>query len=130
MIFQKSKKSFVVSLIIIFFFLLIGSSSDVFAWASPVTKWTEIKSNLQEKGVSLDVVYKADIGFNVRGGLERGSAYMDNLDLSLALDTEKLNLWHGGTFFIYGIINGGNRKLTERFVGDLQTASNIEAPRS
>ncbi|MBL8013529.1 MAG: carbohydrate porin [Candidatus Omnitrophica bacterium] len=131
MIFQKIKVYFVVCLSIFILPLLTAIfPSEALALDSPAAQWSKIKSDLQEKGVSFDVVYTADAGFNVKGGLERGSAYMDNLDLSLTLDTEKLNLWQGGTFLIYGIINGGNRKLTERFVGDIQTASNIEAPRS
>ena len=55
---------------------------------------------------------------------------MDNLDMQMTLDSEKMKLWHGGTFYVYGIVNGGGSALSSNYSGDIQTASNIQAPSS
>lgn len=95
-----------------------------------VRKWWGLRGKLEEKGVVFSAVYAGDFGFNTRGGTKTGSTYMGNLDLSLTFDSGKMNLWKGGTFFIYGIQNHGTEKLTGSFVGDVQGVSNIEAPRT
>jgi porin len=55
------------------------------------------------------------------------TAYHDKLELSLSADTGQAGLWPGGTLFIQGMRIHGDQP--SRFViGDLQIASNIEAP--
>lgn len=76
-----------------------------------------------------DATYTADVWHNARGGLRTGSVYLDNLDLSLAIDGE--NAWGvpGVTAFIRALnSNGGG--FSERYVGDAMTVSNIDAPRA
>lgn len=79
--------------------------------------------------VSFDAAYTADLFANVRGGMERGGTYMDNLDVQLTVRTDSLWPEDGPTLYLYGLANqGGN--LSERYVGDAQVVSNIEAPTS
>jgi porin len=78
----------------------------------------------------VEITYTVDVFHNAQGGLRRTTAYVDNLDLTLTVDAEKLGLWKNGTLFVYALSNGGSKKITGETVGDLQGISNIEAPRT
>lgn len=88
-----------------------------------------LRNKLEDKGYTFTVVYTGDYVSNTSGGLERGSSYIDNLDLTMTLDTAKAGLWEHGTFFIYGLYNAGTDRPSEKLVGDLQGVDNIDAPR-
>jgi porin len=75
--------------------------------------------------IFLEAVYTADVLSNVRGGIETGTRYLDNLDVTLTIDAEQALGWQGATIFIYGLYNNGTR-FSETLVGDLHVASNIE----
>ncbi|GAV20652.1 porin [Mariprofundus micogutta] len=92
--------------------------------------WGGVRDLLKKNGVSFEATYTGEIASNFDPGLisnQKDSIYLDNIDLTLTIDTEKADLWPGGTFFIYGLANSG-RNPSEGVIGDLQTASNIEAP--
>lgn len=77
-----------------------------------------------DRGVSLDVVYTADIWRATSGGLRRGTRYLDNLDVAVEAHMDKLVGWDGATVFLYGLYNNG--KSLNALMGDTQVASNIE----
>lgn len=77
------------------------------------------------KPVSLSAVYTADIRSNVSGGIARGTRYLDNLDLQVAIDADQLVGWHGARFFGYAIYNNGVQ-FSSALVGDTQVVSNVE----
>lgn len=70
-------------------------------------------------------VYTADVIANVAGGKARGARYLDNLDLQVAVDAERLVGWSGARAFGYVIHNNGTR-FSPVLTGDFQVASNIE----
>jgi len=78
-----------------------------------------------EKAFEFSAAYTGDFGRNFSGGLEQKNAYLGNLDVTASLDTEKANLWKGGTFFVY-LLNNHGTSLSQ-YVGDLQGVDNIEA---
>jgi porin len=78
-----------------------------------------------DKAVSLSLVYTADVRANVDGGIRRGSRDLDNLDVQIALDGEKLIGWHGARAFAYALYNNGTR-FSPNLVGDVQSISNVE----
>lgn len=82
-----------------------------------------------EQAVNVDLVYTADIMSVVSGGIADGEAYLDNLDLTVALDGKQLWGLDNVDVFIYGIYNNGAH-FSERYVGDAQVASNIETGES
>lgn len=43
-----------------------------------------------DRPVTLSAVYTADIRSNVGGGVARGTRYLDNLDLQVAIDADRL----------------------------------------
>ena len=75
--------------------------------------------------IDLVVVYTADVWHNARGGLRRGWRYLDNLDVTLTVDTERAIGWRDATLFVYGLYNNG-QALTGDLIGDVQGVSNIE----
>lgn len=79
----------------------------------------------QKKAVQINAAITEDIAFNIKGGVDQGSVLLGNIDFTLTLDTEKLHLWKGGTFFIYALNNHG--KSLSNLVGDVQIVNNIEA---
>ena len=76
--------------------------------------------------VELAIAYTADIWRNARGGARKGWRYLDNLDLTLAVDAERALGWNGATIFLHGLYNNGE-SLTDDLVGDFQVVSNIDA---
>jgi porin len=63
---------------------------------------------------------------NLSGGVQRGTEVLNNLDLTVRIDTATLGLPLDGTFFLYVLSNFGGSVTS--LVGDIQTTSNIEAP--
>lgn len=89
--------------------------------------WGGKRAALEEKGLSFELVYTGEMATNHEGGMKRDSVYLGNVDVTVTMDTEKAGLWKGGTFFVYFLNNHGGDP-TQDYIGDLQTASNIEAP--
>lgn len=90
----------------------------------PVSPPSEAPAS-ETPAIDLVVVYTFDVWRNARGGLRRGWRYLDNLDVTLTVDTERVLGWRGGTVFVYGLYNNG-QALTGDLVGDAQGVSNIE----
>ncbi len=78
------------------------------------------------KPLTWAVAYTGDLWTNTRGGLKTGSAYLDNLDVSLALDA---SVWGKpqltGNFYL---LYNNAATFSERYVGDALAISNIDAP--
>lgn len=72
----------------------------------------------------LQATYTGEVMSNASGGIQRGSRYLDNLDLVAEADLEALAGWKGASVHIYGLYNNG--KSFSDLAGDAQTASNIE----
>ncbi len=97
-------------------------------WQHATGDWGGSRPWLDEHGVSFGLAYTGEVFSNLRGGLNADGAteYRGNVDLTATLDTEKLGLWRGGSFFLY-FQNGHGHGLSEEHVGDVQTLSNIDA---
>jgi len=107
--------------------LLAGSA---YAEGGLLGDWGGAKPTMEEKGLTLEIVYTGETVRNFDPGLVTGtkeSVYHDYLDMAMTFDTEAAGLWSGGTLFVHGIRNHGGDP-TGNVIGDLQTASNIEAP--
>lgn len=85
------------------------------------------QENNGEKDYQFAALYTADLWRNASGGLRTGSVYLDNLDLTLAVDGESAWGLNGISAFAYVLYTNDGR-LSERLVGDAMTVSNIDAP--
>jgi len=77
----------------------------------------------QPDGMNVELTYIGEEVWNTHGGIGKGSLYHSTGDLTLSLDTEQMGWWQGGFWFVEGLINQG--RDPSRFIGDVQTASNI-----
>jgi len=77
-----------------------------------------------EKPWNFEVVYTAELMGNAAGGVERGTRYLDNLDIVFDADLERMVGWTGAQLWLYGLYNNGNS--ISDLVGDAQAVSNIE----
>ncbi|HEY0510500.1 MAG TPA: carbohydrate porin [Thermoanaerobaculia bacterium] len=80
---------------------------------------------LAEHGVRPALVYDAEGFADLSGGARRGATGLDNLNLLLTLDMERLVSWRGATVFLDGLAIHGGRP--SRLAGDAQGVSSIEA---
>ncbi|NOZ23197.1 MAG: carbohydrate porin [Planctomycetes bacterium] len=103
-------------------------TKPLWQWRHATGDWGGLRNRLNEGGITPEVIYTGEVFSNWHGGINTNDAteYLSNLDMTLTLDTEKLGLWPGGTFFVYGEQLTG-RAITERHVGDLQFLSNLDA---
>ena len=74
--------------------------------------------------ILLELTYTAEVMGNAAGGLQRGTRYLDNLDLVFEADLERTIGWTGAQVHLYGLYNNGNS--ISDLVGDAQAVSNIE----
>ena len=89
--------------------------------------WRGLRSTLADRyGVDVGVSYAGDVFGVVSGGLDHRVEYLDDTDLTLTVDAEKLVGWKGGHFFVYGLGNYGGSPSAH--VGDSQGIDNIDAP--
>lgn len=90
----------------------------------------EPRKKLEERGVSFDAVYAGDIVSHLAGGLHHKTTYLGRLDFGLTVDLDKAGLIPGGKIYVSAQNTHGGENPTERYIGDLQTVDNIEAPDS
>ena len=94
--------------------------------ATAGAKADDLAERLTDAGVTPVLSYEGDTARNASGGVTRGSAYVGNLDIQLAIDGHRLAGLPGVSAFIDGLwINGGQ---PSKLVGDAQGVSNIAAP--
>jgi len=87
--------------------------------------WGGVRTDLSGRGVTVEVVLKADVLSNLSGGIKRGTKYMDNWDFKLNADADKLWGWKNTTAFVQLISNHGG-KLNATHVGSFMGVDNIE----
>ena len=85
--------------------------------------WGGVRGTLINNGIAFEAVYTGEVYSNLSGGLHQGSVYLDNVDLTLALDAEKLFDWKGAAIFIYGLGDDGENPSENS--GDIQGISSI-----
>jgi porin len=85
-----------------------------------------LRPRLLDRGVDLVVVHTAEVWGTVHGGLRRRARRLDNTDLILDADLERLVGWTGATATVYGLGNHGGSPTDD--VGDAMRISNIDAP--
>lgn len=87
--------------------------------------WAGYRTKLYNAGFDFGIAYTGDYLNNVKGGTRRGGGYLDNLDLQLTLDGEKLANVKGSKLFVYFINNSGS-SFNDSHVGSGEGISSIE----
>ena len=78
-----------------------------------------------DEAFQFEASYSGEYWENVKGGIKRGGAFIDNIDATLEVDAERAFGLSGGTAFAYVLYNNSST-LSEPIVGDTQTVSNID----
>lgn len=76
-------------------------------------------------GMTTELIYTGEWVANLDGGIKQSSRYLNNLDLTLSIDTATANWWENGEVFAYVLAVGGG--AATEVVGDMQATSNIES---
>ncbi len=88
-------------------------------------QWKGYRPKLEDMGIIFNLDYTSDLFSNVSGGLNSKSVYLDNIDITLSLEMEKLTGWKGTDLYFY--ILGNHGKSPGELTGDIQALSNIDA---
>ena len=88
--------------------------------------WGGVRSELLNHGVSFQAVYTGEAVGTILGGIRTKATYLDDLDLKLTVDGQRLIGWPGASLFVYGLSTHGGHP--DDFVGDAQGVSDIAAP--
>ena len=99
-------------------------------WENATGDWDGARPWLLDHGIIAQIVYTFEVFSNVRGGVTTRNATkaLGNLDVTLTVDTERMDLWKGGTLFLHfeNLAGDGNGINTE--VGfPLNQISNLNA---
>lgn len=89
--------------------------------------WGGYRARWSERGLDFGATYAGEVLGNVSGGLKQGAIYEGLLRLEVDFDSEQAGVWKGGKFHGSMLYPHG-RSLSEHYVGDLFTFSNIDAP--
>lgn len=88
-------------------------------------QWRGVRPALEQKGLTLELIYTLDALANVSGGRRRGLELLGEIDLLSTLELEPLLGWQGGKLYFSGLgTHGGD---PSDHVGDAQVVSNIAA---
>ena len=103
----------------------MSSNTFLFLFVLHLLAGSLVSAQSSNMGMVFEGAYTLDLASNIKGGVDQGSAYLGNIDLTFTFDTEKLGFWKNGYFFIYLLNNHGNSLSS--LMGDFQVANNIEA---
>lgn len=101
------------------------SSPNIWQRNTLTGDWGGLRSKLANRGLHLEGFYIGDVFANVTGGVNEDAEYLDNIELKLLLDMQKIIGWQGGRILLYGLRNDGGSISAD--VGDAQGVNNIEA---
>lgn len=90
--------------------------------------WHGLRSELEDRGISIQGTYVNDSFASLAGGVERNRRVkpLGLFDIYANFDTEKLGLWKGGTFTTHIQSNYG-KGIIGSYIGGFQNISNIDA---
>lgn len=91
--------------------------------------WGGARRNLENSGISTEIIYKLDVMGNASGGIKQGVRGLDNLDAIFTFDGEKIAGAKGLTGKIHLLNNFGGHPDGD-LVGSAQGVDNIEVPKS
>lgn len=87
--------------------------------------WGGTRSDLYNKGVSLEFTHKSDVLSVISGGIKHGTAWMGNTEAKIQVDLEKLLGWDATTAYIHSHSQLGG-KFNRDYVGSFIGVDNIE----
>lgn len=100
-------------------------NSSILDWEELSGNWWGYRDALRQDGLNFNVTYTSDFFGILNGDRNEGFDYVDNVDLQLTLNFDKLFNWRGARLFVYGLGDRGGG-ICQRSKS-AQGISNIEA---
>ncbi len=97
-----------------------------FNWQTATGDWNGFRNTLENKGVTISANYTTDINGNPTGGLKKSAAYAGFLDVSIALDFEKMFSLKGLALTIGNYLASGKNLSND--IGNFFLVQEIYAP--
>lgn len=88
--------------------------------------WGGKRTELSNKGITLEFTHKSDVLSNVSGGLRRGTAWLGHTEARATFELQKLMGWYKTTGYVQYHSQLGS-KFNSQYVGSLMGVDNIEA---
>lgn len=88
--------------------------------------WGGKRTELYNKGVSLEFTHRSDVLSNVSGGLQRGTAWLGHTEARATFDLQKLLGWYATTGYVHYHSQLGS-KFNTHYAGTFMGVDNIEA---
>lgn len=105
--------------------LLNVNSSNISTFENFLSgNWGGIRNTFQVNGLDFQFIYKGEIFSSLSGGIERGYSLLDNTDIIINADMEKLLGWKNGSILLQFLGNSGDSPSD--LAGVMQGISNIE----
>ena len=105
---------------------LSGNLSDLLYKRSYLTgQWKGYRQRFENTGIIFNLDYTSDLFSNESSGINRDSVYLDNIDITLSLEMEKLTGRKRTDLYFHFLGNRG--KSPSELVGEIRTLSNIDA---
>ena len=105
-----------------------GQSGSILQRPRLTGRWGGFRDDLAAQGIDVTSTFLGDAMANIRGGLQRKTELLDNWDLGISINTNQLIGWQGGLMHFTILQNNGGHP--SQYIGDVQTANNIEAVRT
>lgn len=87
--------------------------------------WHSAAQESEKEALTFEASFLGDVVSNFKGGIKEGQTGIGLIHLTANLNTDFAKLWKGGNFFIHAHhVVGGHP--SERLIGDVQVASNID----
>ncbi|MFQ3580049.1 MAG: hypothetical protein SNJ71_07920 [Bacteroidales bacterium] len=86
---------------------------------------TTFSQNDSLPAVKLATTFNTDVGRVFSGGISQNNFYLGFIDIGATFHTQGLGLWKHGSLFV-SLQNTHGNSLSGEFLGDIQTASNID----
>lgn len=90
----------------------------------------EAGGNIDQAGLQLELAYTGEVWRNANGGLRTGTRYLDNVDVIGSWIPDADVGFLSDSEFRLHVLGNNSQRLTQELVGDLQSVSNIDAPRT
>lgn len=103
-----------------------AKSGNIWERSTVTGNWGGFRSSLEEYGVVLEAVYKLEAWKVSSGDLEHGTSLVDNVDIVITFDMERIIGLAGGSVVFYGLGNNGDDP--NDYIGSAHGITNIAAP--
>ncbi|NIJ50332.1 carbohydrate porin [Rhizomicrobium electricum] len=107
-----------------------GTPDSIWTQDTLTGTWAGLRTDLQDRGVTLSASEVAETFSNTSGGRKTGTVFTGRAEFDLDLDLERLAGWRGATIHVNALQIHGRGLTADTLGGNLLDPSSIEANRA